>query len=170
MEVSQEFGASGVPVINFGKYIVDGWMPHSRISAAGHVRVQIDCVAAGLPLTGFVKCLQVTTTLSKNTLAAGDMVMLMHQIEGWRIARLGFGRQAPSRWRSVSGCWPSKSARYSGAVRNGGSRSYPFEFNIDVTYKWEYKSIVVPGDVTGTWARDTAAGMQVCIESASAPD
>jgi hypothetical protein len=163
MEVSQEFGASGVPVINFGKYIVDGWMCHTVGSALQVMCAQIDCVAAGLPLTGFVKCLQVTTTLSKNTLAAGDMVMLMHQIEGWRIARLGFGTAGA--FPVEIGFWvlAKQIGKYSGAVRNGGSRSYPFEFNIDVTYKWEYKSIVVPGDVTGTWARDTAAGMQVCI-------
>lgn len=41
---------------------------------------------------------------------------------------------------------------YSGSFRNNASnRSYPFQFTINAVNVWQFFSITIPGDTTGTW-------------------
>jgi hypothetical protein len=46
------------------------------------------------------------------------------------------------------------------SIRNGaGNRSYVAEYTIDSTNTWEYKTITIPVDTTGTWLYDTGKGV-----------
>jgi hypothetical protein len=49
---------------------------------------------------------------------------------------------------------------YCCAFRNGASdRSYVTEFTINVSDTWEFKTITLTGDLTGTWLIDNGAGL-----------
>jgi hypothetical protein len=70
---------------------------------------------------------------------------------------------------SSLGFWvkANRTGTYSGAVRNGaGNRSYPFSFTVNSSGTWEYKTVTIPGDTTGTWAKDNTAGMWIAISMA----
>ena len=56
----------------------------------------------------------------------------------------------------------SVTGTYGGCIRNAASnRSYPFSYGISAANTWEYKTITVAGDTTGTWATDNTSGPQI---------
>jgi hypothetical protein len=49
---------------------------------------------------------------------------------------------------------------FGGVVKNnGGTRSYPFSYTINAANTWEFKTITIPGDTTGTWLTTNGAGI-----------
>ena len=58
----------------------------------------------------------------------------------------------------------SLTGTFGGSLRNSAAnRSYPFSYTISVADTWEYKTITIPGDTTGTWLTDTGIGISVFI-------
>ena len=56
----------------------------------------------------------------------------------------------------------SLTGTFGGAVSNSAyNRSYPFTYTISAANTFEYKSITIPGDTTGTWVTDNGIGMQI---------
>jgi len=46
----------------------------------------------------------------------------------------------------------SLTGTFGGSLRNGsGNRSYPFTYTISAANTWEYETITIAGDTTGTW-------------------
>jgi hypothetical protein len=65
----------------------------------------------------------------------------------------------------------SQSGTFGGCLRNaGGTRSYPFTYSISATNTWEYKTVTIPGDTTGTWLKDNGIGLLVFFDLGSGPD
>ena len=47
-------------------------------------------------------------------------------------------------------------------MQNGAqNRSYPYDYTISSADTWEYKTITIPGDTTGTWATDNTKSHQI---------
>ncbi len=62
----------------------------------------------------------------------------------------------------------SSAGLYGGALGNSSSnRDYPFTYPINTTTDWEYKSIVIPGDTSGTWLRTTGIGIALTFDLGS---
>jgi hypothetical protein len=159
MEVSQENGGNNIAVAATTKYIVDGW----KVSSVGAGAVYGLQNPSVFP-PGYTKSLQIGVTTANAAPAAGDYCDFMHLIEGYRVARLGFGT---ANAQSISfGFWiyTNRAGNYSGAVLNGASnRSYVFSFTVNAVATWEYKTITVPGDTAGTWAKDNTSGLNLVI-------
>jgi hypothetical protein len=47
------------------------------------------------------------------------------------------------------------------------TRSYIATFTISVANTWEYKTITIPGDTSGTWAKDNTAGIVIRFDYGS---
>jgi hypothetical protein len=53
----------------------------------------------------------------------------------------------------------NRTGTYTGAITNSAlNRCYTFEYTISVANTWEYKTVTIPGDTTGTWTTDNTAG------------
>jgi len=109
--------------------------------------------------TGFNNSLKVTvTTAQTGTLNASTL----QSIEGFNTADLGWGASAA---QSVTLSFWAKSSltgTFGGAIRNsGGSRSYPFAYSITAANTWEYKTVSITGDTTGTWLKTNGVGISV---------
>lgn len=151
MEVSQFNGASAVAAIN--GYLVDQW----GISNVGTQVVTGQQVVDAPP--GFEYSIKATVTTANAAPGASDVSHINTRIEGYRTARLGFGAAGAS--QISIGFWvkANRTGTYSGAIRNNSfNRSYPFNFTINVSATWEYKTITIPGDVTGTWLTTNGIG------------
>jgi hypothetical protein len=113
--------------------------------------------------TGFVNSVLVTSS-SAYSLAAGDYFGIGQRIEGTNISDLGWGT-ASARAVTLS-FWvrSSLTGTFGGALSNSnGTRSYPFTYSISVADTWEYKTITVPGDTSGTWLTTNGSGIQLVI-------
>ena len=107
-------------------------------------------------------CLSLAVTTVDATIAAGDIYIYRQNIEGLNVASFGFG-QAGSRNVTLS-FWVkgTKTGIYCACISNSANnRAYVAEYTIAVTNTWEYKTITIPVDTTGTWLYDTGRGLIV---------
>ena len=111
---------------------------------------------------GFKNSLKVTTTTADSSLAAGQRTAIIHRVEGNNISHLDWGT---SDAKSVTlSFWVRSSitGTHGGAIGNGvDNRAYPFTYTISSADTWEYKTITIAGDTTGTWATDTGRSLQI---------
>jgi hypothetical protein len=113
--------------------------------------------------TGFVKSLKWTTTTADASLAAGQYALVRQGIEGYNTADLMWGT-ASAATITVSFWVKSTLTGTFGATLSNTAfdRSYPFTYTISVANTWEYKTITIPGDTTGTWEiTNNSAGIQL---------
>ena len=121
--------------------------------------------------TGFVNSVKVTTTTADGTLTTTQALQFRQSIEGTNVADLGWGT-ANAKTVTLS-FWvrSSLTGTFGGALRNSAAnRSYPFTYSISVADTWEYKTVTVAGDTTGTWLTTTGVGIQVTFGLGAGPD
>jgi hypothetical protein len=121
--------------------------------------------------SGFVSSVKVTATTADATLTAAQTLNLSHAIEGTNFADLMWG-SASARTVTLS-FWvrSSLTGTFGGSLRNNAAdRSYPFTYSISVADTWEYKTITIPGDTSGTWLTTIGVGMRVTFGLGAGPD
>jgi len=153
MRVSQRFGAS--IVTNSTGYSVDRWA--TPLAGNGRYSAQQSTIAPD----GFTNSLVHTVTTAV-TPAAGDVYQLVQHIEGNNIYDFGWGSSS-AKTATIS-FWVRSSIAgvYSLFIYNsGGSRSYVTTYTINAANTWEQKSIVIPGDTTGTWLTNNGIGIGI---------
>jgi hypothetical protein len=109
---------------------------------------------------GFTNSLKFTTTTVDSSLASTQSIYVQQRIEGNNVADLGFGT-ANAKTITVS-FWvrSSLTGNFGGAIINNAfNRSYPFSYTISAADTWEYKTITISGDTTGTWLTDAGRGL-----------
>jgi len=104
---------------------------------------------------GFSHSLKVTSN-GANTPASGAYIFFTQKIEGFNSAQLEFGT-ANAKTITISFYIKSSlTGTFAGAIRNSAqNRSYPYTFTISSANTWEYKTVTVTGDTTGTWVGST---------------
>ena len=156
MEVSQELGTAGSGGTNATSYIVDGWV----VSSVGTQTISATPPASGS--NGFTKDLRAAVPVANAAPAAGHYAIVGQRIEGYRVSRLAWG--AAGAQPITIAFWVSavRPGNYSGSVQNVNSdRSYPFSFTVNAASTYEYKTVTIPGDTTGTWAKDNTVGIRI---------
>jgi hypothetical protein len=118
---------------------------------------------------GFINS-AVITSLSAYTIAAGEEINFGQRIEGFNAADLGWGTASAQTVTLSFWVRSSLTGLFSGAVKNdGANRSYVFTYTINSSNAWEYKTVTIPGDTSGTWLKNNGIGViaQFCISSSS---
>ena len=144
-------GASITPTATV--YSVDRWQ--ATVNVASKASFDQTTTAPA----GFTNSMLITS-LSAYSVAAGDIATYRQQIEGFNVADLGWGT-ASAKTVTVS-FWvrSSLTGTFGGSVKNGAStRSYPFTYTISVADTFEYKTVTIAGDTSGTWATDNTSGL-----------
>ena len=139
-------------------YCVDRW--HVAMSQNSKFTAQQNAGAVTPPV-GFVNYQGITSS-SAYAVGDSDYFVLRQAIEGNNVSDLDFGT-ANAKTITVS-FWvrSSLTGTFGGSLYNSnGSRSYPFSYTINSANTWEYETITIPGDTTGTWAATTGAGLYV---------
>ena len=156
---------AGAAVTADGSYAVDRF--YSGNSTDGAFSAQQDSSAPA----GFANSLKVTTTTADGTLTTTQALQLRQGIEGTNIADLGWG-SANAKTVTLS-FWvrSSLTGSFGGSLRNSGAtRSYPFSYTISVADTWEYKTVTILGDTSGTWLTTNGLGIQVIFGLGVGPD
>jgi hypothetical protein len=112
--------------------------------------------------SGFINSIKFTTTTADASLGATQYFYTRQRIEGTNVADLGWGT-ANAKTVTLS-FWvrSSLTGTFGGALWNSAfNRSYPYTYTISSANTWEYKTITVPGDTTGTWLTNTGVGLNV---------
>jgi len=157
--VVDQRNAGAAVTINTGLniYTLDRWQAQGT-SSAGVYTVQRSTTAP----SEFVNSFLATVTTADASLAAGDFYGVGQFIEGFNVADLGWGT-ANAKTVTIS-FWvrSSVTGTFGGSVGNSAfNRSYPFTYTISTANTFEYKTITIAGDTTGTWLTNNGIGVRL---------
>jgi hypothetical protein len=164
MTIDQRNNGASVTITSDGQYSLDRWI--TRNSATSKISIQQDAGAV-TPPAGFTDYLGVTSLSSYST-PAGELYALAQRIEGFNIADLAWGT-ANAQPVAVS-FWvrSSLTGTFSGSLSNSAStRSYIFTYTITAANTWEYKTVTVPGETSGTWVTNNGSGLGLTFDLGS---
>jgi hypothetical protein len=165
MTISQRLGTSSVtPTTLFSQYTLDRWTYNG--SQASKASVQQD--AGGVtPPAGFTDYLGITS-LSAYSVLSSDFFGILQHIEGFNTADLAFGTASAQPVTLSFWVRSSLTGTFGGNLANSANnRNYVFSYTISAANTWEYKTITVPGDTTGTWLTNNGIGLQVVFSIGS---
>ena len=156
MVIDQRNAGASVSATNAELYTVDRFKCLQGIVTSKFTVQQSSTVP-----TGFTKSV-VLTSSSAYTVDASDYFLYRQAIEGFNVADLGWGTANAQTVTLSFWVRSSLTGTFGGSLGNGGSnRSYPFSYTINAANTFEYKTITIAGDTTGTWATDNSAGIVV---------
>jgi hypothetical protein len=118
--------------------------------------------------TGYTNSLGLTVTTADASIGSTDVYQLFQKVEGFNVADLGFG--TANAQTIIIGFWVRSSitGTYSASVQNNAfNRGYVATFTVNAANTWEYKTLTVTGDTSGTWTTDNSIGMQFAIDLGS---
>ena len=154
MVIDQRNAGASVSMTS-GTYSVDRFRAFASVGSKMTAQQNAGSVT---PPAGFTNYLGFTTTAGYSP-SASERFMVYQAIEGTNIADLGWGT-ANAKTVTLS-FWvrSSLTGTHSGSLGNDhGDRSYVFSYTISAANTWEYKTITIAGDTSGTWVTTSAGG------------
>lgn len=134
-------------------YVVDRWSIESGGGSASKSVAQSTDAPAG-----YTNSLKATCT----TGASGNTLFFSQKVEGYNAAFLGWGASGAKQVTISFWVKSSLTGTYSVALHNPTrARIYVATYSISSANTWEYKTITVQGDSSGTWETTTSTGIQV---------
>lgn len=115
-----------------------------------------------VPNNEFEFSAKLTNTATDSSVAAGDDYRWATDIEGYNVSPLAYG-SSDAKTATLS-FWVKSSlaGTYCGAFYSTtASRHYIYEYTINSADTWEYKTITVDGDTTGSWNRTNGNGLRI---------
>jgi len=164
MRIDQRNGGTSVTPTS-GQYLVDRFFAVQSVASKYSAQQNAGAVT---PPTGFSNY-QGTTSLSTYS-SASDQFYIAQRIEASNIGDLAFGTASAQSVALSFWVRSSLSGTHSGSLINAPTfnRSYPFTFTVNAANTWEFKTVIIPGDTSGTWATSgTGAGLQVTFNLGS---
>ena len=157
MQIDQRSNGASLTAAN-GVYSLDRWFTWASQSSKYTVQQNAGGVT---PPAGFINYLGVTSSSAYSVLAA-DYFGIVQPIEGINVADLAWGTASASTVTLSFWVRSSLTGTFGGAVQNSAqSRCYPFTYVINGANTWEYKTISIPGDTSGTWLTTNATGIRL---------
>ena len=148
-QVIDQRNAGASVAMTGGIYITDRW--RSYASAASKLTAQ---QSSTVP-TGFSNSL-LFTSQSAYTQSATDEFLVEQRIEGFNTSDLAWGTANAQTVTLSFWVRSSLTGTFSGALSNSAQdRNYPFTFTISTANTWEYETITIAGDTSGTWIGST---------------
>jgi len=155
MVIDQRNAGASVTATTVTVYSVD------RFFVQGSVTSKFTAQQSSTAPAGFTNSLLLTSSAA-TTPSASDYYYFAQSIEGLNVADLGFGT-ANAKTITIS-FWvrSSLTGTFSGAVLNSATdRSYAFTFTINSANTFEYKTVTIAGDTSGTWLKTNGVGILV---------
>jgi hypothetical protein len=139
-------------------YSVDRWLPYAGQTSKMTAQQNAGSVT---PPAGFVNYLGITSSSAYSVLSS-DIFGVFQYIEGYNVADLGWGSANAQPITLSFWVRSSLTGTFGGALRNSAAdRSYPFTYTISSANTWEYETITIPGDTSGTWLTTNGVGIRL---------
>lgn len=159
MMIDQRNAGASVSVGN--AVTVDRWVVRTD-TGSGNTAQQSTTVPAG-----FRNSLVVTIGTGAAP-TSGQRSYVQQTIEGFNVADLAWGTANAQPVTLSFWVRCSLTGTFGGALQNNaGDRSYPFAYTISSANTYEYKTITIPGDTTGTWLTNNGLGINMFINLGS---
>jgi hypothetical protein len=108
----------------------------------------------------FINSLRLTVSTAA-TPSSSQFLFVRQIIEGVNIADLGWGTASAQTVTASFWVKASLTGTYAlFAINNAEDRSYVGTFSVSASNTWEYKTVTIPGDTTGTWLTNNSNGIR----------
>lgn len=155
MMIDQRNAGASVTSSANGTYFLDRWRNYQTANSKFSVQQSSTAPA------GFTKSMLITS-LSAYSISAGDILAMDYRIEGNNVADLAWGTASASPVTLSFWVRSSLTGTFGGSVSNSaGNRSYPFSYTVNSANTFEYKTVTITGDTSGTWLTDTGVGIEL---------
>jgi hypothetical protein len=156
MRIDQRNAGASVALSTTTQYPVDRFPAYKGTSSAT-VTAQRSTTAPA----GFTNSI-IFTASTGATPAAGDINGTWQIIEGFNVADLGWGTANAQSVTLSFWVRSSVTGTYAFSLNNSAvNRFYVATYTISAANTWEYKTVTIPGDTSGTWLTDNGVGIQV---------
>jgi len=120
--------------------------------------------SANVPSTaGFVNSVKITVGTASS--ASSAYAYLIQMVEGYNWADMRYGSAAAQTATLSFWVKSSVAGTYGICFRNtGAARFYTTTYTISAADTWEYKTITITGDTSGTWLTTNGIGFQVIFD------
>ena len=154
--IDQRNAGAAVTVDNAPVYVTDRFQVQDFSDAVLSAQQITDAPA------GFTNSLRVTVSTADTSLAATQGDRVNQRIEGFNIADLGWGTASALPVTLSFWVKSSLTGSFGGSLQNSASnRGYPYSYTINAANTWEYKTVTIAGDTTGTWLTNNGMGILV---------
>lgn len=158
MRIDQRNDGAPMNPVTTGVYTIDRWV--MAFAGTFSVRVQGN-LGSVTPPVGFTSYFGVQNNTA-TTPTGTDNLHVQHRIEGHNISDFSWGTQNAKTVTLSFWVRSSLVGLYGGSIRNNANdRSYVYEYRIDNANTWEYKTVTIPGDTTGTWLDRNNTGLRL---------
>jgi hypothetical protein len=164
MVIDQRNAGASVTPTTSPTYTLDRWAAAFSVTSKFSVQQNAGSVT---PPAGFTNYLGVTS-LSAYTVGAAENFLIQQRIEGFNVADLGWGTANAQTVTLSFYVRSSLTGTFGGSLRNiDNTRTYPFSYTISAANTWEYKTVTIAGDTTGTWAKNNTLGINLTFSLGS---
>ena len=155
MRIDQRNAGASVSAGN--AYTLDRWGVRTD-TGSGNTTQQSTTVP-----TGFKNSLIVTIGTGASP-TSGQRNYIQQAIEGLNVSDLAWGSASAKTVTLSFWVRSSLTGTFGGALQNSaGDRSYPFTYTISAANTYEYKTVTIAGDTTGTWLTTNGIGISLYI-------
>ena len=111
--------------------------------------------------TGFINSLKLTVTTGSAP-SVGTNNVILQKIEGLNVADFGLGSASAVTFTLSFWVKGSVTGTYAASFTNSAfNRSYVATYTINAANTWEYKTVTVAGDTSGTWLTTNGTGLTI---------
>ena len=154
--VIDQRGSASTPVTT-AAYATDRWSQGSPVVS------KISTQQSTTTTTGFSNSLA-STVSSAYTPAAGEVFRIYQRIEGNNCADLAFGSASAATVTLSFWVRSSVTGTYAVSLQNSANtRSYVSTYTVNSANTFEFKTITIAGDTSGTWLTTNGIGIQVAF-------
>jgi hypothetical protein len=158
MMIDQRYGGSS-NTKNAGSgdsYHLDRWLVANAADAVFTVQQVEDGP------TGFKNSLKITTTTADASIGSTQINLIRQSIEGLNVSDLAWGTASAKTITLSFWVKSSLTGQFGGSLTNSGAnRSRTYSYTINSANTWEYKTIVISGDTSGTWLTTNGVGIRL---------
>jgi hypothetical protein len=160
MVIDQRNAGAAVTATNVNLFSVDRWCAVASQSSKYTIQQNAGAVTPPMGFTNYVG----VTSSSAYSVLAGDYFAVQQTIEGLNIGDLNWGTANAKPITLSFWVRSSLTGVFGGSLtNNGSSRSYPFTYSISSSNIWEYKTITILGETTGTWLATNGVGIRLAF-------
>ena len=154
MVIDQRNAGASVTLDTNTRFIVD------RFFAEDDSNATVTGVQSTTAPAGFINSMLFTVTTADSSITASENCQIRHWIEGLNVADLGWGTANAQTVTLSFWVRSSVTGTHSGALLNSAAnRNYVFSYTINSANTFEYKTITIAGDTSGTWLTTNGRGI-----------
>ncbi|WP_288076463.1 hypothetical protein [Pseudomonas sp.] len=159
MMIDQRNGGASVPTSSGSDvYSLDRWQLLYAQTSKFTVQRNAGAVTAPAGYTNYLGA----TSSSAYSVGATDYFGIRQNIEGFNMADFGWGTAGAQSVTLSFWVRSSLTGTFAGSMQNNAAnRFYVFSYTISAANTWEYKTITIVGDTSGTWLTDSGAGVRM---------